>query len=195
MKRILPLALLVTFLVHPSFAADAAPDKPLLDRAADVQKLFRKDPGGYAKLFDESFRKAVPDKQLTSIFTSYFKKYGACTSIQFKQNADGGAAVFDFNFAKGQTAPVTLSVDPKDPHLITGLIIGPAVKRAGSFDDILAKVKTLPGAASFLAQQLDAQPKPKTLASYNDDKSKHRAVAITSMGVSLASYLMMYLWK
>lgn len=32
-------------------------------------------------------------------------------------------------------------------------------------------------------------------ASYNDDKSKHRAVAIASMGVSLASYLMMYLWK
>jgi len=31
--------------------------------------------------------------------------------------------------------------------------------------------------------------------SYNDDRSKHRAVAITSMGVSLASYLMMYLWK
>ena len=30
---------------------------------------------------------------------------------------------------------------------------------------------------------------------YNDDRSKHRAVAITSMGVSLASYLMMYLWK
>ena len=30
---------------------------------------------------------------------------------------------------------------------------------------------------------------------YSDDKSRHRTVAITSMGVSLASYLMMYLWK
>ena len=30
---------------------------------------------------------------------------------------------------------------------------------------------------------------------YSDDRSKHRAVAITSMGVALASYLMMYLWK
>jgi hypothetical protein len=29
----------------------------------------------------------------------------------------------------------------------------------------------------------------------SDDRSRHRTVAITSMGVSLASYLMMYLWK
>lgn len=31
--------------------------------------------------------------------------------------------------------------------------------------------------------------------SNSDDRSRHRAVALTSMGVSLASYLMMYLWK
>ena len=31
--------------------------------------------------------------------------------------------------------------------------------------------------------------------SSSDDRSRHRAVAVTSMGVSLASYLMMYLWK
>jgi hypothetical protein len=30
---------------------------------------------------------------------------------------------------------------------------------------------------------------------YSDDRQTHRAVAISSMGVSLASYLMMYLWK
>lgn len=30
---------------------------------------------------------------------------------------------------------------------------------------------------------------------YSDDRTTHRAVAISSMGVSLASYLMMYLWK
>ena len=29
----------------------------------------------------------------------------------------------------------------------------------------------------------------------SDNRSRHRTVAITSMGVSLASYLMMYLWK
>ena len=29
----------------------------------------------------------------------------------------------------------------------------------------------------------------------SNDRSRHRTVAITSMGVSLASYLMMYLWK
>jgi hypothetical protein len=29
----------------------------------------------------------------------------------------------------------------------------------------------------------------------SDDRSRHRAVAIGSMGVALASYLMMYLWK
>jgi hypothetical protein len=29
----------------------------------------------------------------------------------------------------------------------------------------------------------------------SDDRSRHRAVAVGSMGVSLVSYLMMYLWK
>jgi hypothetical protein len=29
----------------------------------------------------------------------------------------------------------------------------------------------------------------------SDDRDRHRAVAISSMGVSLASYLMMYIWK
>jgi hypothetical protein len=29
----------------------------------------------------------------------------------------------------------------------------------------------------------------------SNDRSRHRAVAVTSMGVSLASYLMMYFWK
>ena len=29
----------------------------------------------------------------------------------------------------------------------------------------------------------------------SDDRNRHRAVAIGSMGVSLVSYLMMYLWK
>jgi hypothetical protein len=29
----------------------------------------------------------------------------------------------------------------------------------------------------------------------SDDARRHRAVAVGSMGVSLASYLMMYLWK
>jgi hypothetical protein len=29
----------------------------------------------------------------------------------------------------------------------------------------------------------------------SDDRDRHRTVAISSMGVSLASYLMMYIWK
>jgi hypothetical protein len=29
----------------------------------------------------------------------------------------------------------------------------------------------------------------------SDDRKTHRAVAVSSMGVSLTSYLMMYLWK
>jgi beta-lactamase class A len=171
-KLILPLFLTALMLSSSRWAqADAALDKPIADRAAEVQKLFRKDPSGYDKLFAQSFRDVVPDNQLTSIFTKYFKSFGRCTAIQLKSHPDAASAVYDFTFEKGSVAPVTLAVDSVDPHKIIGLLIGNAVKRLSGFDDVIARIKKLPGSASFLAQQLDAGPKPKTLAAFNDDKT------------------------
>ena len=168
-SRIAALTMFLLVLAQAARAADTALDKPLADRAAEVQKLFRKDPGGYEKLFAKSFRDAVPDAQLTAIFTQYFKSFGHCTGVALKSRADAATGVYDFTFEKGSVAPVTLSIDPAKPHMITGLLIGNAVKRAGSLDDVIARFKKLPGTTSFLAQQLDG-PQPKVLASHNPGK-------------------------
>ncbi|HEX8520609.1 MAG TPA: serine hydrolase [Tepidisphaeraceae bacterium] len=167
------------FLLFSSFTSAFAADvpttqsleKPLTERATTVQKLFRDKPSGYGKFFADSFRAAVPDEKLTSIFSNYFKSYGKCTDIRLSQRIDASTGIFEFTFDKGFTAPVTLAIDVREPHKITGLLIGAAAERVASFDDIIKKLKSLPGTTSLLAQQLDAKPDAKVLGAHNADKS------------------------
>ena len=165
MKNCIAAAVVLLLVICGSArAADA-----LESRAADVQKLFRKDPGGFEKLFHKDFRAAVPDAKLRPILAGMFKSFGKCTATRLVERTDANSGKFDFTFEKGDVAPVTLSIDPAEPHLINGLWIGPAARPTSSFGQIIDQVKSLPGEASFLAVQLDAEPHKK-LAAHNEDK-------------------------
>lgn len=171
MNRI-PLVALMVLAVLPVrvVLGDEGPlDAVLMQRAADVQKLFAANSDGYDKLFAPAFRKEVPDLALAQIFKKYFTNYGAVSAVKLREKLAPGAGKFTFTFAKGFTAPVTVAVDSNAPHKITGLWIGLAVRSAGSIEELMEDLGAFPGTTSFCALRLDG-PSPQPVAIYNADK-------------------------
>jgi beta-lactamase class A len=155
------------FLASTSHAATTQPDDVIEQAAAKVQKLFCDNPGGYETIFDPTFLKAVPSAKLTPIFTDEYKRLGKCVSFQITDRTSPIAAKGNFIFEK-YAVPATISVNPAENNLIDSLWLAPAVPRTKSLDELVEKMKSLPGKCTFRVVRL-GKDKLEVLASLEPD--------------------------
>jgi Beta-lactamase enzyme family len=143
---------------------------PLEQRAADVAALFRPQPGDYEKLFSKDFLRQVSAEQLTALFASTHAQLGRSVKTVLSMTRGAHAGKFDFVFEKGYVVPVEIAVDPAEPHLITGLLVGSPVRQSATLEDTVKEFKLLGGKVSFLLARLGPDGL-SPLASYNPDET------------------------
>ncbi len=161
-RQLIGLLLLVSFFLSAAprvraqtMPAQTASATPLERRAADVCTQFRKMPGDYDKLFGRDFLAQVPPDKLNQIFAYYFSQVGRCTQAKLLAADNAVAGKFDLIFEQGYSVPATLSVNPTEPHLIEGMLLGLPVKLTASLAGLVEELKALPGETNLLVVKFD----------------------------------------
>ncbi len=140
---------------------------PLEKRAKEVCAHLKADPAGLEALFNEGFMAKVGKDRLLGITRATVAQTGDCTSSAVTKASSPTSGELAFTMSKGLLVPATMSVEEKAPHLIAGLFLRPPVAQVKSLDDVVAKVKALPGVTSLLVLPLDGG---KPLAALDAEK-------------------------
>lgn len=148
---------------------------PVEKQARELMKYFT-NPAGIEKLFNKDFLKQVPADKLSGIMKYYYSQCGAPLKIEPVKITSAYSAKYDYFFEKNYTVTVTLSVEQKEPYLISGLFFGVPVSYAADYKEFIEQLKKLPGETSFLAAKLD-KDKLVPVAEHNPDK--HLAIGST----------------
>jgi beta-lactamase family protein len=160
-------------LVLVTFTADAAARAqnatPLERRANEICSQFRQTPGGFDQLFAADFLAQVPPAKLAEIFTDYFSKLGRCTGVKQTERLGTSAGRFDITFEKDYAVPATMAIDPGEPHLLNGLLLGAPVRTSATLEQVVAELKTLPGDTSLLITSL-SKDGMQPIISYNAER-------------------------
>jgi len=126
---------------------------PVEKQARELIKHFA-NPTGAEKLFSGAFLKQVPAERLSGIFFQYYGSCGACKNITLNKATSEFSAKYDFIFEKKFSVPVTITVEQKEPYLISGLFFGPPVFQAADFKELIGELKLLPGKTALMAAKL-----------------------------------------
>lgn len=171
-KAVRSLVLCICALLLPAALPAAAAEAdagPLAQRVKQVGEQVSAEPNKPEALFHADFLKAVPTAQLVGILKQYHAQGGAVTATTRTASKGEYGAEYRFTTENGSVFPVKIAVDPAPPHLITSLWFGlmqPAVKGP---QEIVEKLKALPGRVSFALWRLDGE-KPGPLYELEPDR-------------------------
>ena len=139
----------------PAAAMPAAETDALESVAKKIGEQIAEKPQVHAAMYHAGFLKAVPVEKLAGLYAMFFSKYGGVTRMELEPGATAAQGQFKFHFQDVEM-PVTLTVEPAEPHLVVGLWFGPPVPRLKSWTALVARLAKLPGDVSFQALQLGA---------------------------------------
>lgn len=137
-----------------------APHLALLDSAAPVDRQAAAlcarfaTPERAAELLAPSFLSQVPASQVAAIFGDYRERLGRCVDVQ-RTDGDDSSAKYQLRFEKGFGASMAVSVDPRAPHQVVGLLLGNPVQAYADLQAIAKEMRALPGTVSFLVADVD----------------------------------------
>ncbi len=160
----------------PVPAAPASSEPLIVRRARQVAAAVVKDPSWPADLFDDAFRKNVPDAELRRLLADTFASEGAVTSVTRVGAASPTASRFEFGCEQGGVLQVDLRLGdgPSGPiHYLR------TFRSVPGYPDLAAAASALgalDGGVSFAVTRLDGG-KPETIASANPDSILYVASA------------------
>ena len=148
-------------------ASAPAPATPVETRARALVQLFA-GAGDYQADFDDRFRAAIPQAQMSAISPQLREQIGRPVAIEriTLQGALGAEVLVAFE--RG-TATVALQVDAAAPHRVTGLRITGTQLRGDALAAVAADIRALPGAAGLGVYQLESGKAPRPLLAVNAD--------------------------
>ena len=166
MKRLFAAMCLFFALAPAPLAARSEPSSALRQRAVELVPLLNaKDEG--APFFDTAFLAHVPLAQVRAIARSLVEQNGPAQRIESIEAETANDAIISIGYARA-TVSIRLVVDPKEPNLVTGLIVTGSVARDDTIEKLVADVAALPGAASLGMVELGAG-NPRWIAAYRRD--------------------------
>ena len=124
--------------------------------------------GDYEGYFSAAFIAQVPKAKFAEVTASMIAAAGPVTGIESIKPLSPTAAEFTLGFRDG-VASGRIAVDPAAPHKVTGLFFSGVAGRETSLDDVLNKLRALPGASGFAIARLGDGP-PQPIAGYNTDR-------------------------
>lgn len=139
-------------------AATATADPAMTTQAAALLPVLAGQPG-YAALFTDSFRAAVPEAQWTAITAQLRTTLGAPQRVARIAPAGRWAAIWVIDYARG-SATMLVALDPAVPHRIAGLRITGTTLTGDSLAKLRADLAALPAGVSFGLYPLDATTAP-----------------------------------
>ena len=162
---------LSAFTVAP-VSAQVAPAAPVASEAlkARIAELpgVVAGTGDYAAYFSPAFRAQVPQAKWIELVASMTASAGPVTGIESFKPLTADAAEFTLGFRDG-VASGRIAVDPAEPHQVTGILFTGMSGRETSLDQVLGKLKTLPGASGFAIARL-GNGAPQLVAGFNADR-------------------------
>jgi beta-lactamase class A len=158
----LPTLFLLLFALIAVPAAAAEPAPAFRQRAAELVPLFNGETPP-ARLFAPSFLAAVPEPQVASISAQLRASYGAAKGVGAIEASGPWQGIVRFTFDKA-TLRMNLTVDPAEPHLVTGLVIAGVEGSSDTPRAVLAEIAALPGRVSLAAALLDEKGPHAVLA-------------------------------
>lgn len=156
----IPIGVLLSLFSLPARAAE-----PLETVAKAISEQIAEKPEVAAKLYGPEFLAAVPVEKMAEICKTLFDQHGRIVEVVKQPGATATSGKFTFR-SKDAEMTATLQIEKDDPHRIIGLFFGPATPRVKTWDELVAKLKALPGEVSFQLQRLDDG---RVLASHQPD--------------------------
>lgn len=142
-----------------------APATPVETRAPALIQLFA-GAGDYQADFDDRFRAAIPQAQMSAISAQLREQLGKPFAIERVTPAGPLRADIIVGFERG-TAAVTLQVEAAEPYRITGLRITGTQLRGDTLAAVAAELRALPGAAGLGVYRLETGKPPRALIAVN----------------------------
>lgn len=142
-----------------------APATPVETRAPALIQLFA-GAGDYQADFDDRFRAAIPQAQMSAISAQLREQLGKPFAIEQVTPAGPLRADIIVGFERG-TAAVTLQVEAAEPYRITGLRITGTQLRGDTLAAVAAELRALPGAAGLGVYRLETGKPPRALIAVN----------------------------
>ena len=151
MRRLWPALLLV--LAWAGAAAAAEPSPAFTRRAGELVGLLN-DETAPARFFSPAFLAQVPPQQVTAISAQLKASYGRAKAAS-RIEADGPMAGTVLVAFERATVRMTLAVDPRPPHLVSGLRVVGAESSAADVPALFGEIVGLPGEVSLAAARLE----------------------------------------
>jgi hypothetical protein len=147
------LLLIWTGLLCLGGAAAAQEPSPALHSRADQLVVLIRTQSDPAVLFTPAFLAQVPPAQVRAIAGQLIGQYGAVRGLGAIQQRSTESAQIDVEFERA-VVHMMLVVDPREPHLIGGLLITGADMRSDTIAAILAEARALPGQTGIAVARL-----------------------------------------
>ena len=155
----------------PATAQEAMPE--LRARAEQVLALLRGQ-GEPSEMFTPTFLAAVPEPQLRTVVQTLVTQHGAVRAMASFEPRSPTSAMLRIEMERS-VLTMSLAIEPEPPHRIAELLVTSADARAGSVDELVAELESLPGEVSFALARL-GDGGPERIAALHPE----RALAIGS---------------
>ena len=149
----------------PAAAQEASP--ALGNRAEQVVALLRGQ-GAPAGMFTADFLAQVSEDRLQTAARQLTGLYGMAGRLAGIDPISAEAGVMHVDYERG-TAHFNISIEPRAPHRINGLLFTGAEVRGDSLAAVTAEIRALPGTASLAVARLGDGP-PALLAAIEPDR-------------------------
>lgn len=165
-------ALALTVLASVPVLAQTAPAAPVASEAlkARLAELpgIVSGTGSFDTYFSPAFRAQIPQAKWTELAKSMVASAGPVTGIESITPITPTAAEFTLGFRDG-VASGRIAIDPAEPHQVIGILFTGVSGRETTLDDVLGKVRTLPGLSGFAISRLGSGA-PTQIAGFNADR-------------------------
>ena len=155
----------------PAAAQETMPE--LRARAEQVAALLRgqSEP---SEMFTPAFLAAVPEPQLRTVVQTLVTQHGVVRGLASFEPRSATTAMLRIEMERS-VLTMSLAIEPEPPHRIAELLVTSADARAGSLQELVAELESLPGEVSFALSRL-GEGGPERIAALEPE----RALAIGS---------------
>jgi beta-lactamase class A len=142
-------------------------EQAVREAARGLLPCFAATPANLRERFVPGFLKSIQPLDIVDIFRSLHKEHGKPGEYRLRRMTAPYKAEVEFVF-EGVRLPARLGIDPRPPHLITGLEFGDEIADRETLVDIVKDLKALPGEVGFSLRELG--DKPQAAWEYHSDR-------------------------
>lgn len=153
------LAAFIALLIAQPLRAGEQPGPVTLEQRAEQLIPILEGKGGEEAYFSQTFLAQIPASRIRAIAEQLASQYGKIRKVTSVRNIDAQSGAVELDYEKADIT-VNLTLDPRAPNQVIGLLIAAMKQRGDTSEKIAADVARLPGRAAILVRRLDVAEAP-----------------------------------